>query len=145
MDSSSILEELSRLLETTSYCTKCAQRLDHSKFYQSCPTVCKDCVRKRSRCVHDKVRSQCRSCNGSAFCVHDKRKAICKECKGSQICVHNRQKAYCRLCKGSRICEHGNQKAFCKQCKGTQICVHGRQRTFCKDCIDANLQADNAS
>ena len=68
-------------------------------------------------CIHDKQRSQCRECKGSAICEHDKRRSICRECKGSGICEHDKQRSRCRECKGSVFCEHDKRRSECIICR----------------------------
>ena len=43
------------------------------------------------KCEHDKIKSQCRECGGSAFCEHDIRKFTCKKCGGTEICEHKKR------------------------------------------------------
>lgn len=50
------------------------------------------------RCCHDRIKSQCRDCNGSAICKHDIQKATCKQCKGSRICQHEKIRGQCKDC-----------------------------------------------
>ena len=42
-------------------------------------------------CEHQRRRSHCKECDGSAICNHQRRRSQCKECGGSAICEHQRQ------------------------------------------------------
>ena len=123
------------------YCNRCMQKKPVSRFYAK-TTICKDCVKARSRCVHDRVKTQCQDCKGSAFCIHECRKVYCKLCKGSALCVHAIAKDFCKLCGGKRLCSHGYQKSYCKICKGTQICLHNKTKAYCKLC-QGNMICDH--
>lgn len=100
-------------------CNRCFEKKTLDCFYSQ-STVCKACVKARSRCEHNRVRTQCRECKGSAFCIHDRRKAYCKLCKGSQLCIHEVARDYCKQCHGKRLCVHKYQKSYCKICKANQ-------------------------
>jgi hypothetical protein len=88
----------------------------------------------RARCPHDKIKSVCKDCKGSAICVHGRRKSICKECGGVSLCEHGREKIKCKLCGGTSVCEHNRIKSACKECTGNQICQHSRNKYNCRDC-----------
>ena len=70
-----------------------------SGLYYKC---CKKCRvnavdrKNKTKCEHNKIKSQCKECGGSLYCTQKKRKNYCKECGGSQICVHGRQKRCCK-------------------------------------------------
>jgi len=76
------------------------------------------------KCIHDKRKSQCRECGGSAFCIHDKQKSQCRECGGSSICIHDKRKSQCRECGGSALCSNqwcesikiSKKKPYCNRC-----------------------------
>ena len=56
------------------------------------------------KCKHNKRKSQCKDCGGSAICKHNKRKSQCKDCGGSAICknckftITKKYKPYCSPC-----------------------------------------------
>ncbi len=56
------------------------------------------------------------------ICVHERRRSACKECKGSAFCDHGKNKCRCEECGGSGICAHGNRKDRCKDCGGNALC-----------------------
>ena len=35
----------------------------------------------RSRCPHQRIRSQCKECGGASICQHQRRRSECKECR----------------------------------------------------------------
>ena len=78
--------------------------------------------RKRATCEHNREKSRCFECGGSAICEHRRRKRLCKECGGADICEHNRQKHRCKECGGSSMCEHKREKRLCKECGGSSLC-----------------------
>ncbi len=90
--------------------------------------------KKYKKCIHDKMKSRCRECEGSSFCIHSRRKSRCKDCNGSEICSHGKVKSSCKDCKGTSICIHYKQKSQCKECNGASICEHDKVRSRCKDC-----------
>jgi hypothetical protein len=94
---------------------------------------CKECGGS-AICIHNKYRSSCKECNGSAICIHNKQRLQCKECEGSSICIHNKYRSSCKECKGSAICIHNKQRLQCKECEGSAICIHNKYRSSCKEC-----------
>ena len=103
---------------------------------KSC-TKCKEYQkekRRKNKCEHGKIKSQCIPCGGSQICEHNRRKSRCVECGGSQICEHDKRKNECIECGGSSICEHDKRKSQCKECGGSQICEHNRIKSSCKIC-----------
>lgn len=114
------IPQLQSLEQELRSCNRCFEKKTLDCFYKQ-STVCKACVKARSRCEHNRVRTQCRECKGSAFCIHDRRKAYCKLCKGSQLCIHEVARDYCKQCHGKRLCVHKYQKSYCKICKANTI------------------------
>jgi hypothetical protein len=104
---------------------------------------CKECNISKRKCSHNKFKTQCRECGGSALCSHNIRKSTCKECKGSSICSHGIQKTTCRECGGSALCSHGIQKITCRECGGSQICIHGIQKARCRECGGSQICIHN--
>lgn len=74
------------------------------------------------RCEHNKRKSRCRDCKGSAFCYHGTRKEVCVPCGGSSMCKHKRER---RMCKECKLAGEG----------GASLCVHFKKKRDCKDCI----------
>ncbi len=89
---------------------------------------------KKKKCIHNRIKYQCKECKGGSICIHDRIKSQCKNCGGSQICEHNRIKSQCKNCGGSKICIHNRIKSQCKDCGGSQICAHNKRKSRCKDC-----------
>jgi hypothetical protein len=85
-------------------------------------------------CSHGKHKAYCKPCGGSALCKHDKYKTTCKECGGSAYCIHDKVKSYCRECGGSVFCSHGKRKKYCKLCGGSGLCKHNKDKTICREC-----------
>ena len=104
-------------------------KCEHNKIRSQC----KECGGS-AICEHQKVRSQCKECGGSAICEHQKVRSSCKECGGSAICEHKRIKRQCKECEGKAICEHNTIKSICKECGGSAICEHLKRRSQCKEC-----------
>ena len=105
------------------------------KILKSCQK-CRDIVTKsikKNKCIHNKQKSYCKDCGGSALCIHNRQKNLCKECGGSSICIHNKQKNHCKDC-GISFCIHNRQKSHCKDCGGSLFCIHDRQKSQCKEC-----------
>ena len=92
-----------------------------------------------TKCIHGRVKANCKPCGGSSICLHDRIKYQCKDCGGSRICEHGRSRFHCRECKGSSICEHNKQRNKCKDCGGSSFCTHGRIRHACKECDGASF------
>ena len=95
-----------------------------------------------SKCEHNKRKSNCKECGGSAYCEHNKQKRRCKECGGSDICDHDKRKARCKQCGGSEICVHNIMKQCCIKCSPEKFCIHNRYVNRCRDC-DAGLCEHN--
>jgi len=70
------------------------------------------------------------------FCIHKKVKSLCKECDGSALCIHNVYKSSCKTCGGSAYCIHNIRKQLCKTCGGSAYCIHNRLKSQCKECGD---------
>jgi hypothetical protein len=98
---------------------------------------------KKPRCIHDKIKSQCKECGGRSICIHKRYKPTCVECAGSSICEHKRQKSVCKDCKGISLCCHERQKSVCKDCKGISICIHNIKKTQCRDCKGSSFCIHN--
>jgi len=114
-------------------------------YYKSCKK-CRTNVMDRlnkTKCEHNRFKSQCKECGGSCFCEHNKRKSECKECGGSSICEHNKIKSRCKECGGSSICEHAIQKSTCKKCGGSSICEHNRTKSKCNECSGGSICEHN--
>jgi len=97
----------------------------------------------KSKCIHNKIKYQCKECGGDAICLHHKQKYHCKECGGDGICQHNKQKDRCKDCNGSAICIHNSIKHYCKLCCSDIICQHNKQKYQCKLCnnpIDVTIK-----
>jgi hypothetical protein len=95
------------------------------------------------KCEHNRQKSRCKECGGSAICEHNRQKSTCKECGGSAICEHNRLKSWCKECGGSSICEHNRRKSTCKECGGSALCEHNRLKSRCKECGGSALCEHN--
>ena len=86
----------------TKICHLCRKEKDLREFKVKINgEMCKNCIEcydtakiyaKRSKCPHEKRKSQCRECDGSSFCSHGKRKSQCRDCDGTSICQHGRRK-----------------------------------------------------
>ena len=96
-------------------------------------SYCKPCGGS-AICIHDRNKYTCRDCHGKAFCKHDRLKRTCVECGGNDMCKHAKRKIYCIECGGSAMCEHGKRKTYCLACHGDSICIHQRNKQFCKEC-----------
>lgn len=62
---------------------------------------CVDCrleFEQKNRCEHNRRRSACKECDGSAFCEHNKQKIQCRQCSAYTFCEHNIKKTHCRIC-----------------------------------------------
>ena len=100
-----------------------------------------------SKCEHNRRKSRCKECGGSAICEHNRRKSTCKECGGASICEHNREKTRCKECGGSALCKmeqcetRGIKKynGYCLPCC-IQVCpeieVSRNYKTKEKDVVD---------
>ena len=53
----------------------------------------------RGVCPHNRERSHCKECGGSAFCQHQRKRSTCKECGGASICQHQRIRSRCKECR----------------------------------------------
>ena len=51
------------------------------------------------RCIHNRIKYNCKDCGGSSLCEHSRRRSRCKDCGGSGICEHSRQRSTCKECK----------------------------------------------
>ena len=71
----------------------------------------------RSRCPHDRERSQCKECGGASICPHQRERSRCKECGGAGICQHQRRRSECKECGGAGICPHQRIRSQCKECR----------------------------
>ena len=76
------------------------------------------------------------------LCPHQRQRSQCKDCGGSAICEHQRERRRCKYCGGSYFCEHQRRRSRCKDCDGGSICEHQRIRSRCKDCLK---QAEESS
>jgi hypothetical protein len=103
--------------------------------YKTCEK-CRENIKLKNRCIHNKIKSQCRDCGGSAFCIHDKFKTTCRDCDGSAFCIHDKQKTTCRDCDGSAFCIHDKQKTTCRDCDGSSFCIHDKRKSQCRECGD---------
>jgi hypothetical protein len=101
-----------------------AQNRQHEEGVGSSRTGSEDAKKKRAKCPHNRMRSQCWQCEGSSTCEHRRIFRLCKQCHGLGICEHNRQRSQCKQCVGSSICGHNRQRSGCKQCGGASICEH---------------------
>ena len=119
-------------------CKKCLYMLFEESFRKH-RGICKKCEIDQMRCIHNKIKSNCRECGVIYFCIHNKSKQICKECKGSKICIHNKRKSRCKECGASELCIHNIIKYSCRKCVGTYYCIHDKKRTICKDCNGGSL------
>jgi hypothetical protein len=105
---------------------------------------CKKCRYNKTKCEHNKIKRQCRDCNGSSFCEHNIRKSVCKECKGSSICEHDKIRNSCRQSNGSAFCEHNKERnkcvichpsCACQQCKSIIINKTTQYYPLCQACF----------
>ena len=92
------------------YCNKCKQNLPIDQYKKKRTGVyCKLCTqcqthaktqRDRKKCVHNKQKQACATCDGSSLCVpHKKNKYSCTQCgTGSWVCIHRRVKSDCKQC-----------------------------------------------
>ncbi|XP_057299286.1 uncharacterized protein LOC130629926 [Hydractinia symbiolongicarpus] len=94
---------------------------------------------KRTKCPHQKRRSECKECKGSQICPYERQRKQCKECKGSQICPHKKLRYRCKECKGSQICPHQRRRSICGDYGGGSICRHQRVRSICRNCGGAGI------
>ena len=108
----------------------------HGKFNKTCIRCSerRKVLRDAKRCEHNKLKHQCRQCDGSAFCIHDKIKTQCRACNGSAFCIHDKIKTQCRTCNGSAFCIHDRRKSDCRQCDGSAFCMHGKFKHHCIHC-----------
>lgn len=131
------------------YCNICSSTelyiLSTGKMSKSCKvcSIKQNESKKKNKCEHNRIKYQCRDCNGSSICEHNCRKTRCKECKGNSICEHGKIKYQCKDCNGSAFCEHGKIKSYCIDCKGNSICEHNRQKAICKECKGSSICEHN--
>ena len=92
------------------------------------------------QCIHNRLRSICIPCGGSAICIHNTQRAQCIPCSGSSICIHNKQRAQCIECGGSSVCIHNKRRAYCIECGGVSRCIHSKIEYHCKECSPANCE-----
>jgi len=93
----------------------------------------------RTKCPHDRVKSDCKICSPNNFCVHLRKNSQCKDCKGGTFCEHNRRRSVCKDCRGGSICEHFRQRNNCKDCRESSICEHLVKRASCKTCRGSGI------
>ena len=80
------------------------------------------------RCVHDKIKGNCRICNA---CEHGKHKRDCLVCGWNRKrCEHGAREDNCKVCNS---CEHGKHIRECCIC-GTG-CIHNRRKSMCNICV----------
>ena len=119
---------------TKTECKRCKYKCIHNKR----KSRCRNCGGS-AYCIHNKFKSRCRDCGGNEFCIHGRIKSTCKECVGSESCIHKKRKSTCIECRGSAICIHGRIKSQCKQCNGSQICIHNKRKSKCKQCNGSEI------
>ena len=87
-------------------CSKCKKNYD-LEHYTKGNRILNQCFKCRNiaiksmnktKCIHSKIKAQCKVCGGSGFCIHSKQKSRCKECGGAGICIHSKRKSCCKLC-----------------------------------------------
>ena len=115
------------------------------------------------KCPHEKRRSHCIICSGSALCADPcprvgMLKAYCWWCDGSQLCRTpciraGKEKVNCPCCGTGRKktrqppCPHGKRsKYLCSICDGRLLCGSdciraGLEKRFCKQCDGSSLCA----
>jgi hypothetical protein len=94
-------------------------------------------------CEHNRRRSRCIKCEGGGICEHNRVRSLCKKCGGGSICEHNRVRSLCKKCGGGHICEHNKRRSECKMCGGSQICEHNKRRSLCKKCGGGHICEHN--
>lgn len=113
-------------------CQQCKRHLcQHQNNKWNCNLCYPDRVKVRTKCVHNKRKSDCIQCGGRSVCIHNRQKARCIECTG---CVHGKRKSRCEVCSGTEICEHNINKYGCKVCNSKILCIHDKIKRNCKDC-----------
>ena len=124
-------------------CVDCKISFNLDNFYKG-SNQCKKCKSNKTKCEHNRIKRQCRDCNGGAFCEHDIRRSRCRECKGVSFCEHDIIRNECRQCKGSYICEHDKRKnkcvicypsCACQQCKSVIINKSTQFYPLCQACF----------
>ena len=124
-------------------CIDCKISFNLDNFYKG-SNQCKKCKSNKTKCEHNRIKRQCRDCNGGAFCEHDIRRSRCRECKGVSFCEHDIIRNECRQCKGSYICEHDKRKnkcvicypsCACQQCKSVIINKSTQFYPLCQACF----------
>ena len=95
---------------------------------------CKICGIGGKFCEHQRQKSRCKECGGSAYCEHGKLRYYCVDCNGLGICKHKKQKAKCKECDGSAYCEHDRLGYYCVECRGGGTCEHKKLKAYCKQC-----------
>ena len=109
--------------------------------------------RRRSVCIHNKIRSYCKLCKGGGICVHLKFRASCKICginsryvntidfvqdakfaKEDQFVNIYASISVCRKCNGGAFREHKKLRSLCIQCGGGGLCNHDKKKNRCNIC-----------
>jgi len=87
-------------------CTSCKKNYD-LEHYQKGNRILKLCLNCRNiakkskiktKCIHGRIKYQCKECSGLGFCIHNKRKSQCRDCDGCGFCPHNNHKYDCKEC-----------------------------------------------
>ena len=123
---------------TKNECKRCRYKCEHNKERSRC----RDCGGS-AFCEHGKFKQQCRDCGGSRFCIHNKRKSRCRDCGGNEFCIHNKLKQQCRDCGGNAYCIHNKIKSYCRDCGGSVYCIHDKRKSTCKDCNGSGICIHN--
>ena len=123
---------------TKTECKMCKYKCEHNKE----KSRCRDCGGS-AFCEHGKFKQQCRDCGGSRFCIHNKRKSRCRDCGGNEFCIHNKLKQQCRDCGGNAYCIHNKIKSYCRDCGGSVYCIHDKRKSTCKNCNGSQLCIHN--
>jgi hypothetical protein len=78
----------------------------------------------------DRIRSNCKECNGGSIYEHDRKRSICEECKVVSTPDHVRRITIFKKFKGGNICEHDKIRSNCNDCKKRDICERDRIRSL---------------
>ena len=84
-----------RILLMKEYPCENKQQLERKegKYQQKYECVNNRIAGSKGKCKHDKIKYQCRDCDGKVFCKHNKQKHRCGDCGGSSTI-----KTKCPLC-----------------------------------------------
>jgi hypothetical protein len=112
--------------------------------------------RTNKRCVHSRVKSDCKECDPTKYCFeHNMPLRMCGKCaRHPSICKHHRRKTRCVECavenngKTGSVCIHKRRKYQCTECaklglntekQRSEVCPCGMRKRYCGLHGGANL------